>query len=87
VPPFEPEDDALLDALAKRVVDLRMAAPALFLLASLEPLNYVASQAMVFFQPMVSAFFDTTAYERLSRLLERREAIRALLDKIESREA
>ena len=84
--PFSKEDEALLDALAKRVVALRMSAPAMFLLESLEPMNFVASQAMVFFQPIVSAFFDTAAYGRLSRILERRDAIRRLLDRIEAHE-
>lgn len=84
--PLTAQDAALLDALAKRVVDLRMAAPAIFLLASLEPLNFVASQAMVFFQPIVSAFFDTSAYERFSRVLERRDGLAHLLRRIEDLE-
>ncbi len=81
--PIGDEDAALVDALARRVVGLRMAAPAIFFLESIKPMNFVASQAMVFFQPIVSAFFDTTTWNRLSTLLERREAIEHLLQRIE----
>jgi hypothetical protein len=84
--PLSEDEAALLGALAKRIAELRMTAPAIFLLESMKPLNFVASQAMVFFQPIVSAFFDTTAYDRLSKLLERRDAIEHLLRTIEALE-
>lgn len=82
--PLSVEDAALVERLARRVVDLRMAAPAIFMLESLKPMNFVASQAMAFFQPLVAAFFDTTTWQRLSTLLERRDALEHLLLRIEA---
>jgi hypothetical protein len=82
--PFGADDLALLDKLAVRVVEMRLETPALLFLETVRPLNFVASQAMVFFAPMVRAFLDATAYDRLTRILERRESIEELVKRIEA---
>ncbi|MEK6608285.1 MAG: hypothetical protein AABZ30_11535 [Myxococcota bacterium] len=79
-----PEEDELLAKIATRVVELRMDAPAIFLLESVKPLNFVGSQAMLFFQPIVSAIFPAALYQRLRALLEKRQSIEALIRKIEA---
>jgi hypothetical protein len=82
-----PEDEALLDRLAARVVAMRMTVPAILFLESSKPLSFLGSQAMYFFEPMVRAFFSVPEYERFAALLERRETMEALLVKIEEKDA
>jgi hypothetical protein len=79
------EDRALLDRVAVRVVELRMELPALVTLESSRPVSLLAGQAMVFFQPFVQALFRFPDYQRFAALVERREAIAALIERIEAR--
>ncbi|MFM7200434.1 MAG: hypothetical protein ACKO6N_06565 [Myxococcota bacterium] len=81
--PFAPEDDALLEQLADKVMRYGMAVPAIFFLESVKPLNFVGSQVMLFMGPLVTAFFPGAAYQRLSELLERRDTLEALIRKLE----
>ena len=80
---FTPEDRALLDQISARVVRMGMATPAVFFLESVKPLSFVGSQVLIFFEPFVRAFFTLPDYERFARLMEDREAIEALLVRIE----
>ena len=82
-----PEDEALLERLATRVVAMRMTVPAILFLESSKPLSFLGSQALYFFEPMVRAFFSVPEYERFAQLLERRETMEALLVKIEEKDA
>ena len=79
------EDEALLDRLATRVVELRMEIPAILTLESGRPLTFLASQAMVFFEPIARALFRLPDYRRLAALVERREIVERLVTKIEER--
>lgn len=86
--PFSPEDEALLDRLATSTVRVGMAVPAIFFLESVKPLNFIGSQVLVFFGPLVTAFFPVDSitadgYMRLAALLERRDSLEALVLKIE----
>ncbi len=80
---FAPEDVALLERVATRVVELRLEVPAVLALESVRPLSFVAGQAMVFFQPMVQAWLRFGDYRRFAALLERREALELLTRLIE----
>lgn len=81
--PFAPEDDALLERLAEKVMGYGLAVPAIFFLESVKPLNFVGSQVMLFMGPLVTAFFPGAQYQRLSELLERRDTLEALIRKLE----
>jgi hypothetical protein len=83
--PLTPEDDALLDRLATRVVELHMEIPAILTLESGRPLGFLASQAMLFFEPFARALFRLPDYRRLAALIERRETVEKLVTKIEAR--
>ena len=83
--PLTAEDEALLDRLAARVVELRMDMPAILALESGRPLGFLASQAMVFFEPFARSLFRLPDYRRYSTLLERRDSIEKLVTKIETR--
>ncbi len=76
----------LLDKLADRVVKLRMTVPAILFLESVRPMNYIGSQVMVFFAPVVRGFFGLPEWDELRLVLERRESIAYFLDLIERRE-
>jgi len=82
---FTAEDEALLDRLAARVVELRMEVPAVLALESARPLTFLASQAMVFFEPIARALLRLPDYRRLAALVERRETLEKLGAKIEAR--
>lgn len=80
------QERALLTKLANKVVQLRMSAPAILFLESVRPMNYVGSQVMVFFSPLVRGFFGLPEWDELSRILEKRESIGLFLDLIEEQE-
>jgi hypothetical protein len=81
------EEDAVLDKVARKVVDRRMAVPAIVFLESVKPLNFIGSQAMVFFEPIVQTLFNLKDYDTFRCALEKRESIEILLLKIEALDA
>jgi hypothetical protein len=93
---FQTEDDskvvfseaemALLGKVAGMVVKKRLAAPALMFLESVRPLNFLGSQVMIFFQPIVSLAVSTKDIELLAQILERRKSIPFLIELIENKE-
>jgi len=81
------EEGALLEKIAREIVRRGLTAPAILFLASLAPMNFVASQAMLFFAPIVGVVFERKDYDVLQRMLERRESIELILSRIEQRDA
>jgi len=63
-----------------------MTVPAILFLESVKPLSFVGSQALHFFEPMVTAVFTVPDYERFAALMERRENLEALLVAIERKD-
>ena len=86
-PGLTDDDQHLLDMVARAVVRRRLAAPATMLLESVRPLHFIGSQALAFFEPMVSAVLDPAKCTRFRELMEQRETIPALLAAIEREEA
>lgn len=82
--PLDDDEKALLDRIARTVVKRRMTVPAIMALEMGRPLNYVGSQAMAFFEPIVKSLFTLSEYSRLKEILERRESIEMLIHRIES---
>ena len=81
--PLTDEDRVLLQRLALTIVARRMGVPALLLLNSMKPLNYIGSQAMTFLRPFLTPLFNRADYERLTRIFERRCGLSALADAVE----
>ncbi len=77
------EDLALLERLARRVVELKLETPAILTLETARPLSLVAGQAMLFFEPFAQMLFRFTDYRRLAALIERRDALETLTRLIE----
>ena len=83
--PLAPGDLALLERLAARVVELHLEVPAILTLESARPVSLLASQAMIFFEPIAQALFPGDDYRRVARLVERRDALAALVRLNEAR--
>jgi hypothetical protein len=89
------EEQEVINKIAKKVVSMQMTVPAIMFLESVKPLNWIGSQAMVFFEPFVSAlfgdrtygFFSVKDYNTFRQLMERRENTERLLQKIEELDA
>lgn len=80
------EERAFLDKLADAISTRRLTPAAIFFLESVKPLNYVASQMLVFLRPMIQIVWsDPQKYDQVVALLERRGSIELLLRRLEAR--
>ena len=64
-----------------------MTVPAIMFLESVKPLNYIGSQALVFFEPIVQTVFNLKDYDTFRMALEKRETLEILIQKIEALDA
>ena len=85
--PLPKEQVEVLDKLARAVVRRGMTVPAILFLESVKPLNYIGSQVMVFFEPIVQTVFNFKDYELIREALERRDTIEKLVLLIEERDS
>jgi len=85
-PPNEREEQ-IITRLAAKVVEWKMAVPAILLLESLKPLNFIGAQMMIFFEPFVQTLFNLKDYDTFREMMERRENVERLLLKIEELDA
>lgn len=82
-----PEEDAVLDKVAQKVIKWQMTVPAILFLESVKPLNFIGAQAMVFFEPIIQSLFSIKDYDIFRQAMERRENVENLLQKIEYQDA
>ncbi len=82
-----PEQDEVLEKVARKVVEKRMTVPALMFIESVKPLNFIGSQVMVFFEPIVQTLFDFKSYTVFREVIEDRENVEILMQKIEKHDA
>jgi len=78
---------ALIERLCGEVVRRRLTTPALFLLESSRPLNYVSAQFLHFLQPIATILADANQYQNLTVFLERRGSIEYICRRLEALEA
>ena len=81
------EEEAVLEKLAKKTVQRGMAIPAIIFLESIKPANFIISQVMVFFEPIIQSVFNFKDYNNLRSALEKRETLEILLLKVEEYDA
>jgi hypothetical protein len=74
---------AVIDSLCRQVVARGLTTPALVFLESVRPLNYVTSQTLLFFAPILSAVADAKACQDLADFLEHRGSVDYLCRRIE----
>ncbi|MBN1946492.1 MAG: hypothetical protein JW797_12530 [Bradymonadales bacterium] len=84
--PLTDQEVELLDRIARFTVRRHLAVPAILFLESVRPMNYLGSQVMAFFEPAVKALFTAKQYTQLRLVLEKRQSIEILLQRIEQQE-
>lgn len=83
--PLSMEDVELMERVADVIVKRGMAAPATVFLESMGPMNFLGSQALHFFTPIIECAFNVKEVEQVARLLERRDSIPRLIAVIEAK--
>lgn len=73
----------VVNRVCHAVVARKLTTPAIAFLEMSRPLNYVSSQAIHFFTPILSAIVDTKGVECFASVLERRDAVDILCTRIE----
>ncbi len=81
---LDERDRHLIDRLAAEIVERGLTAPAILFLELHRPFNFVVGQFMHFISPFASLLFDKAEFDRLACLLEHREALGIIIDRIES---
>lgn len=79
---IEAEDLALLDRFAHLLADRGLATPAVFLVESLIPLGFLASQLVHAMTPIMGMVASPDDIERLARVLEREETPALFVDRL-----
>lgn len=74
---------ALLDRLARRVVQMDMVVPVILALEGLQPLRRIGGQLLHLLGPTASLFVPARDWRDLADLLEEQEGIERLLRRIE----
>lgn len=77
----------VLDRFAREVASRRMCAPAIFLFESIQPLAFLAGQALAFIHPLVSVMLDAPDYQVFREAIEDRENVRWLISRLEELES
>lgn len=78
-----PEQRVIVDRICREIVRRHMTTPALLMLEMSRPLNYVGSQAMHFFSPLINTLTDARGHEHFAAFLEQRGSIEFLCRQIE----
>jgi len=93
------EDKETLDVVAAKVMRMGMAVPAIAFLESMRPLNFIGSQVLLFFRPILDLAvdgvntatspllgfsIDASFYVRVQRALEKRACVEALITRLEA---
>jgi hypothetical protein len=83
--PVEPTEAqrAIIDRICRQVHARGLETPALIFLESVRPLNYVSSQTLHFFAPVLSAVADAKACQEFADFLEHRGSVDYLCRHIE----
>ena len=77
------DDKAFLTKLAKKIDELKLITPSIFFLEMVKPLNFIGSQTMVFFGPIISAFVKTDGYYKAAELFEQHSSAEFLICELE----
>lgn len=87
----EDEDQAtgaerIINKVAEHLVQRRLAAPAIFALESMKPLSFIASQGLLALEPFITSVLSIPDYKAFREMLEDRENVETLLQRIEQLE-
>ena len=76
----------VLEKFARVIAERRMCTPAIFLFESIQPLAFVAGQALAFIEPLLRVMFDAPDYAVFREAIEDRDNVRWLVDRLEELE-
>lgn len=79
--PDSPE--ALIDVVARKVVQRRLEVPAVFFLEMNKPLSFIMGQSLLVAMPFLAPILGIQRVEQLSQLLQERENVDRLIERIE----
>jgi len=82
-----PRQIEVVDKLAAKVIRFGLAVPAILFLETARPMNYVGSQTLAFFEPIVRGLFNWREYTEFYQFLEHRGSIELIIQRIEHLEA
>ena len=72
------DDKVFLTRMAEEVIARRLTTPSIFFLEMMKPLNFVSSQAMIFFGPIISAFVKTDGYYKAAEIFENHHSVESV---------
>ncbi len=81
---IQEDEIALFEKLAKEIVERRLTVPALMLVESFKPLNWVSSQLMLLVEPITVYLFNIKELQILRRAFQKRDAMELFAKKIEA---
>lgn len=81
----EEERDRILDRAARGVTERRLEVPAILALELHRPLAFLGSQALIVFTPLLAPAIGLENLQKVTRLLEDRDNIERLIERIEER--
>ena len=73
----------IVDAIARKIVRHGMGTVAILFLESFRPMNYVASQGLVFLEPILKGTLFGDDYTEFYRMLEHRGSVDYIVERIE----
>ncbi len=76
----------LLGKVVGQIVRRRLTAPALFVLETAKPLSFIASQALIFFQPIVQTMLSVQDYQTFALAIEDRDNVEWMIQQLEAAE-
>lgn len=80
------KEHILISKLVTVIEKRKLTVPATLFLESVQPLNYIGSQMMLFFRPFLTFFFTPAEYDLLQGILEKRDGIKRIIEELEKRE-
>jgi len=81
--PLSEKERAVIVKLVGVIKRRKLTVPASLFLESVQPLNYIGSQMMVFFRPFLTFFFTPAEYDLFQGILEKREGIKRIIEELE----
>ncbi len=82
-PLTDEERDRFIDKIATNVVKRGLETPAIIFLEMHKPVSFFASQGLVVFSPFMAPFVGFDNVQLASRLLDKRENVERLIQRIE----
>ncbi len=79
------EEKKLLIRIAEEITKRRLEVVAITFLESVKCMNFIGSQVMLFFKPIVETIFPNKIYSDIQKILEKRPSIEYLIKRVEEK--